>query len=140
MELPPILYIVINLDKMLFLRNAIDLESKTDPQPPQAQRTLSSRDPSLTSSNSLPPPGHLTSPILSNLFDRLKTLPSGTTPGSVYKEYGMDPEVMRRLRRWVNSPSIGEEVTSVEEGEKKVELRAVWVDGTQEGVKRVVGR
>jgi hypothetical protein len=41
----------------------------------------------------------------------------------VYREYGMDPGVMREIRRWVNSPSVGEDEVRVEEGNRIVEMK-----------------
>lgn len=44
---------------------------------------------------------------------------------------------MEGVRRWVNSPSIGEEVVEIKDGERVVELRAIWVDGGDKKGKRI---
>ncbi|RXK38840.1 hypothetical protein M231_03896 [Tremella mesenterica] len=96
--------------------------------PPLAQRTLSARQ-----SQSQLPPSTLTAQSLTSLLDEIKTLPSDA--GSLmkierlYRQYGVDKQTMERLRRWVNSPSVGKEHKRVVEGEEIVELQAVWVDG-----------
>lgn len=67
--------------------------------------------------------------MLISLFDRLKALPAGADPTSIYKEYNMTPETMTKLRRWVNSPSVtGNDEVRVVEGEEIIEMNAVWVD------------
>lgn len=58
-----------------------------------------------------------------SLLDRLKSLPAGADPSAVYAEYGMDANVMRDVRRWVNSPSVGEDEIRVEEGNQIVEMK-----------------
>lgn len=108
-------------------------------QPAPAQRTLNARQPDLTSPTQLPPAGHLTAPLLSSLLDKLKSLPPGGDPLPIYREYAMDPGTMERLRRWVNSPSVGQDVVRVEEGERIVEMHAVWVDGGDREKKRISG-
>ncbi|WWD16771.1 hypothetical protein CI109_101203 [Kwoniella shandongensis] len=98
--------------------------------PAQAQRTLSSRREEFTSPTALPPPNHLSVPLLISLLDRLKTLPPGTDPSSVYEEYGMQKREMDDLRKWVNSVSVSEEDdVRVENGEEIREMKAVWVGG-----------
>lgn len=50
----------------------------------------------------------------------------------MYREYGADAEAMSIVRRWVNSPSVGEnDDITVVEGEEIREMKAVWVDGAQ---------
>ncbi|KAI9632322.1 uncharacterized protein MKK02DRAFT_40625 [Dioszegia hungarica] len=105
--------------------------------PALAQRTLSSRTSLLTTPTQLPPPGHLTPPLLSSLLDKLKSLPPGGDPAPLYAEYSMDAKTMEGVRRWVNSPSIGEEDVEIKDGERVVELRAVWVDGGDMKGKRI---
>ncbi|RSH94382.1 hypothetical protein EHS25_004185 [Saitozyma podzolica] len=96
--------------------------------PAPAQRTLNARRDEYTSTSAAPPPEHLTAPLLISLLDRLKTLPPGTEPSKVYGEYGMDANTMSEIRRWVNSPSVGEDEVRVEDGNRIVEMKAIWVD------------
>jgi len=95
-----------------------------------ALRTLLSRT-ATTTSSAAPPRNHLSAASLSNLFDRLKALPANDSPEptqaelSLYRDYAVDPETMKTLRRWVNSPSIDPEKTKVklsEQGEESVEM------------------
>jgi hypothetical protein len=95
-----------------------------------ALRTLLSRTPTSTSS-AAPPQNHLSAASLSNLLDRLKSLPAndGAEPSqaelSLYRDYAVDPATMKTLRRWVNSPSIDPEKTKIklsEQGEESVEM------------------
>lgn len=114
-------------------------------QPALAQRTLSARSPLLSTPTQIPPKGHLTAPLLINLLDRLKTLPANgaTTSKAVqdlYAQFNMSKDSMDVLRRYVNSPSVGEDVVRVEEGERIVEMRAVWVDGAGAGAERETER
>lgn len=51
----------------------------------------------------------------------------------------MPAEKMEGIRRWVNSPSIGDEAVEILDGERIVELRAVWVDGGDKKGKRIMG-
>lgn len=94
-----------------------------------AQRTLNSRRDELLDATATPPPGHLTAVLLSQLFDEMKGV---KTPGDrqrVYDKYAMSEADMAVVRRWVNSPSVGEvEVVNVE-GEEVTEMKALWVDG-----------
>ncbi|GFZ42868.1 hypothetical protein JCM24511_00586 [Saitozyma sp. JCM 24511] len=92
-------------------------------QPAPAQRTLNARRDEYTSTSAAPPPEHLTAPLLISLLDRLKTLPPGTEPSKVYGEYGMDANTMSEIRRWVNSPSVGEDEVRVEDGNRIVEMK-----------------
>jgi hypothetical protein len=48
---------------------------------------------------------------LTELLDVFKTLPAGADPTPWYTQYSLKPEDMAVVRRWVNSPSIGEEET-----------------------------
>jgi hypothetical protein len=116
---------------------APELDHQLIRQPALAQRTLSSRTSLLTTPTQLPPPGHLTPPLLSSLLDKLKSLPPGGDPAPLYAEYSMDAKTMEGVRRWVNSPSIGEEDVEIKDGERVVELRAVWVDGGDKKGKRI---
>lgn len=66
--------------------------------------------------------------MLFQLLDSLKSVKGDLkAEEKIYKEYGMKNSDMNVIRKFVNSPSIGEEVSKVNEGEKEVELRAVWV-------------
>jgi hypothetical protein len=86
-----------------------------------------------STSSAAPPQNHLSAASLSNLLDRLKSLPANEsgTPSqaelSLYRDYAVDPETMSTLRRWVNSPSIDPEKTKIilsEQGEESVEMTA----------------
>lgn len=44
---------------------------------------------------------------------------------------------MRQVRKYVNSPSVGEDEVRVEEGEEIVEMKAVWVDPKEAEQKRI---
>lgn len=76
-----------------------------------------------------PPPGTLTAAMLTSLLDELKVLPPGADPSRVYRQYGLTAEQLAPVRRWVNSPSVGEEeVLEVRDGgnmqvEQTVELK-----------------
>jgi hypothetical protein len=100
-------------------------------QPAPAQRTLNARRDEYTSTSAAPPPEHLTAPLLISLLDRLKTLPPGTEPSKVYGEYGMDANTMSEIRRWVNSPSVGEDEVRVEDGNRIVEMKVSPADAEQ---------
>jgi hypothetical protein len=108
----------------------------TDIQPALAQRTLSARSPSTSSPTQIPPAGYLTAPLLISLLDRLKTVPPSEAEG-LYKQFNMSKDSMDVLRAWVNSPSVGEDEVRVEEGERIVEMKAVWVGPKREEVKRI---
>lgn len=92
-----------------------------------------------STSSAAPPQNHLSAASLSNLLDRLKSLPANEsgTPSqaelSLYRDYAVDPETMSTLRRWVNSPSIDPEKTKIilsEQGEESVEMTAsISLDG-----------
>ncbi|AFR98996.1 hypothetical protein C343_06983 [Cryptococcus neoformans C23] len=100
--------------------------------PAAAQRTLRSRKDEFTSSSQTAPAGHLTFPFLASLLDGLKTLPPGSDPASLYKQYGVDKEKMEELRKWVNSVSVEEEdIVRVEEGNEIREMKAVWIGGVK---------
>ena len=58
----------------------------------------------------------------------------------LYAQFNMSKDSMDVLRRYVNSPSVGEDVVRVEEGERIVEMRAVWVDGAGAGAERETER
>jgi hypothetical protein len=59
-------------------------------------------------------------------------LPANADVNKVYRDYGVDPDSMATVRRWVNSPSVGEnDEVRVEEGEEIREMKALWVDGSQ---------
>jgi hypothetical protein len=103
-------------------------DSLTPCQPAPAQRTLNARRDEYTSTSAVPPPEHLTAPLLISLLDRLKTLPPGTDPSKVYGEYGMDANTMSEIRRWVNSPSVGEDEVRVEDGNRIVEMKVSSVN------------
>ncbi|KAL7419770.1 hypothetical protein Q5752_005686 [Cryptotrichosporon argae] len=97
--------------------------------PAQAQRTLSSRDPALTSPTSAPPRGHLPASALVALLDALKAVPAHSARrAELCSAYNIDPDVVCAIGTWVNSVSVGEEVERVEQGRKVVEMKAVWVD------------
>ena len=49
----------------------------------------------------------------------------------------MTSQTMQVLRGWVNSPSVGEDEVRVEEGERIVEMKAVWVGPKREEIKRI---
>ncbi|KAK8861327.1 hypothetical protein IAR55_002146 [Kwoniella newhampshirensis] len=116
--------------KNLNLLGPVEIHDAGKFVPAQAQRTLSSRHEELTSPTALPPPNHLSVPLLISLLDRLKTVPRGTDPTTVYKEYGMQTGQIEELRRWVNSVSVSEEDdVRVEDGEEIREMKAVWVGG-----------
>lgn len=100
-------------------------------QPAPAQRTLNARRDEYTSTSAAAPPEHLTAPLLISLLDRLKTLPPGTEPSKVYGEYGMDANTMSEIRRWVNSPSVGEDEVRVEDGNRIVEMKVSPVNAGQ---------
>lgn len=93
-----------------------------------ALQTLLSRSahPDLTSSSALPPSGHTTSSLLSDLFDTLKnTPPTLAAQDAVAKRYGLDGETVRGLKKWVNSPSVDKDKTVVkvdENGEESVQM------------------
>lgn len=99
------------------------------PTQSSAQRTLNSRRDELLDATALPPPGHLTSTTLNQLFDDLKTVRTDTERKRLYARYGMDEETMRVLRKWTNSPSVGDVETVNVEGEEVTEMKALWVDG-----------
>lgn len=101
-------------------------------RPAAAQRTLQSRKDEFTSSSQIAPPGHLTFPFLASLLDGLKTLPPGSDPAPLYKQYGVDKEKIEELRKWVNSVSVEEEdIVRVEEGNEIREMKAVWIGGVK---------
>lgn len=100
-------------------------------QPAPAQRTLNARRDEYTSTSAAPPPEHLTAPLLISLLDRLKTLPPGTEPSKVYGEYGMDAKTMGEIRRWVNTPSVGEDEVRVEDGNRIVEMKVSSANAEQ---------
>ncbi|WVN90394.1 uncharacterized protein L203_105630 [Cryptococcus depauperatus CBS 7841] len=101
--------------------------------PVNAQRTLLARKAEYTSS-SLPLPGHLTLPVLVTLLDRLKALPPGSDPSSLYKQFGMEKDKIEQVRRWVNSASVEEkDDVRVEEGNEIREMKSLWIGGLQSG-------
>ncbi|KAH8083660.1 hypothetical protein HD553DRAFT_335752 [Filobasidium floriforme] len=136
-----------------FLKNLSRLGQVAVPKPgtpfekqAPALRTLMSRTATSTSS-AAPPQNHLSAASLSNLLDRLKSLPANesSTPSqaelSLYRDYAVDPETMSTLRRWVNSPSIDPEKTKIilsEQGEESVEMTAVWVSSSATEAQKVI--
>lgn len=57
----------------------------------------------------IPPPGTASIATLTTLLDTLKSLPAGADPEPHYAQLDLKPEDMAAVRRWVNSPSVGEE-------------------------------
>ncbi|CAK9783993.1 hypothetical protein CC85DRAFT_264802 [Cutaneotrichosporon oleaginosum] len=101
--------------------------------PARAQRTLHARNPAYTTRTLTPPPGTMSAQTLSALLDAFKSLPPGRDAEALYKRAGMTKDQLAGVRRWVNSPSVADEATRVEEGASQVvqqivELKAVWVD------------
>jgi hypothetical protein len=98
-----------------------------------------------STSSAAPPQNHLSAASLSNLLDRLKSLPANEsgTPSqaelALYRDYAVDPETMSTLRRWVNSPSIDPEKTKIilsEQGEESVEMTAsTFLDGNLHNIR-----
>jgi len=80
-------------------------------QPSRAQRTLTARKKEYTSPTATPPPGTTTMAAMTELLDTLKALPPGTDPESWYRQLGLKSEDMAAVRRWVNSPSVGDDET-----------------------------
>jgi hypothetical protein len=77
----------------------------------------------------VPPPGHLTAGVLNQLLDDLKTVRTASEKKRLYDRYGMTEETMSVLRKWTNSPSVGDvEIVNVD-GEEVTEMKALWVDG-----------
>ncbi len=88
-------------------------------------RTLQSRTSATSSPTTSRTTGHISADQLSTLFDLLKTAPPGTDPASLSKRFGLSDEMMRDLRRWVNSPSVDKDRTRVEvneQGEETVKM------------------
>lgn len=101
-----------------------------------ALRTLQSRTPAFTSSSAATPPNHFRAGDLIGLLDELKTLPSSNIANpsqaelALFKKYNADANVMRVLRKWINSPSIDASRSKSkldDEGNENVEL---MVSGT----------
>ncbi|KAK4683971.1 hypothetical protein P7C73_g6235, partial [Tremellales sp. Uapishka_1] len=91
------------------------------------QRTLSSRSDIFTNPSPTPPAGYLNSVLLTNLLDELKTLPPSASPAALYKSYGVDEASLTTLRKYINSPSIGKDEVTIVNGERIVEMKALWV-------------
>ncbi|TXT11049.1 hypothetical protein VHUM_01800 [Vanrija humicola] len=97
--------------------------------PARAQRTLNARKDEYTRPTVTPPPGTVTASMLTTLLDELKLLPPGADPSRVYRQFGLTAEQLAPVRRWVNSPSVGdEELVEVRDGgnmqvEQSVELK-----------------
>lgn len=88
------------------------------------QRTLQSRRNETEDLTSNPPPGHLTSALLSQLFDEIKSVPESSDKSRLYQRYGMTEEKMRELREFVNSPSVGDvNVMAVVDGNERREMQ-----------------
>ncbi|ORY25258.1 hypothetical protein BCR39DRAFT_292189 [Naematelia encephala] len=104
--------------------------------PSAAQRTLSARQQASSSSSSSSTSSStsqnqqqlLTTTLLISLLDNLKELPPGSDPTHLYKKFGVDQSLIGEVRKWVNSPSIGDEIVLVDEGEEQKFLPAIWVD------------
>lgn len=94
-----------------------------------AQRTLNSRRNELQDSSSIPPPNHLSASVLRALLDEVKGVRSASALKEVYERYNMSPEKVDQLRRWVNTPSVGDVTTNMVDGQETTEMKAVWVDG-----------
>ncbi|KAL1410209.1 hypothetical protein Q8F55_004214 [Vanrija albida] len=118
---------------------AVPQASRLVRTPPRAQRTLNARKDEYTRATVTPPPGTVTAAMLTTLLDELKVLPPGADPSRVYRQFGLTAEQLAPVRRWVNSPSVGdEEVLKVEDGgnmqvEQTLELKAVWVTPQDKG-------
>ncbi|GMK55055.1 hypothetical protein CspeluHIS016_0201110 [Cutaneotrichosporon spelunceum] len=101
--------------------------------PARPLRTLSARNPLYTTRTLTPPPGTVSAQTLSSLLDAFKSLPPGRDAEALYKRARMTKDQLKDVRRWVNSPSVADEATRVEEGANSLvhqvtELKAVWID------------
>lgn len=74
-----------------------------------------------------PPPNKLHAAALAALLDELREAPSRADEDALAARYGLAPELMQRLRRVINSPSVGETVKVVVDGEERPTMSAEWV-------------
>ena len=94
-----------------------------------AQKTLTARQANAESTNSdIPPPGFTNAHLLSQLLDELKSVRTQNDVNRLYNHYGLDKEQMDVVRRWVNSPSVGDVNVSYAEGGEVTEMKAIWVE------------
>ena len=99
------------------------------PAIPAAHRTLSARRDEMADLSAVPPKGYLTAPLLSRLFDELKGCKTDQARQQVYDRYSLKSADVETMRRWVNSPSVGEIKTYPLPGGEETEMKAVWVEG-----------
>lgn len=78
---------------------------------------------------------------LSTLLDAFKSVHPGRDAATLYSRVGMSKDQLANVRRWVNSPSVGEEERRVEESggqtvNQVVEMKAVWIDARDKDAPR----
>lgn len=94
-----------------------------------AQRTLNSRRNELEDSSAIPPAGHLSAAVLRTLLDDIKVARSAREVRTLCESYNMSETSLKELRRWVNTPSVGDVSTVTIDGDDQTEMKAIWVDG-----------
>ncbi|EJD53056.1 hypothetical protein AURDEDRAFT_180637 [Auricularia subglabra TFB-10046 SS5] len=74
-----------------------------------------------------PPPNKLHAAALAALLDEVREAPSRDDEDALAVRYGVDPALLQRLLRVINSPSVGETVKVVVDGEERLTMSAEWV-------------